>query len=146
MVSDYLTCSLCGFEFVKEDTLCDHGCPLGAMCNLVRCPSCEYEFPATSPSKPSWFERFFKRGNGNRTDLPDGVRTVREMRGGERAKVLCLGGGSSSRHNTLAVFGLVPGAEVTVVQQLPSCVVRVGETELALDTEIANDIVVGSAG
>ncbi len=144
MVTEYLTCSLCGFEFEKEDTLCLHGCPLGAMCNLVRCPSCEYEFPMTSPSKPSWFERLFKRGNGNRTDLPDGVRTVREMRGGERAKVLCLGGGSSSRNNSLAVFGLVPGAEVTVVQQRPSCVLRVGETELALDTEIASDILVGS--
>jgi Fe2+ transport system protein FeoA len=66
------------------------------------------------------------------------------MRGGERAKVLCLGGGSSSRNNSLAVFGLVPGAEVTVVQQRPSCVLRVGETELALDTEIASDILVGS--
>jgi Fe2+ transport system protein FeoA len=59
--------------------------------------------------------------------------------------VLCLGGQNTSRHNALAVFGLVPGAEISVVQQRPACVVRVGETELALDTEIACEIFVNEA-
>jgi len=55
---------------------------------------------------------------------------------------VCLGAGGESRHNALAVFGLVPGAEVTLVQHRPSPVVRVGETTLALDKEIAEEIVV----
>jgi Fe2+ transport system protein FeoA len=53
-----------------------------------------------------------------------------------------MGGPNPSRHNTLAVFGLVPGSEVVLVQQQPSCVIRVGETELALDAEIAREILV----
>jgi Fe2+ transport system protein FeoA len=56
--------------------------------------------------------------------------------------VLCLGAGTATWHNNLAVFGLVPGAEVEVVQQRPAPVVRVGETELALDAAIAREIMV----
>jgi DtxR family Mn-dependent transcriptional regulator len=66
------------------------------------------------------------------------------LKSGESASVLCLGGGSTSRRSSLAVFGLVPGAELTVIQQQPACVVRIGETELALDTEIARGIMVQS--
>jgi DtxR family Mn-dependent transcriptional regulator len=75
-------------------------------------------------------------------DVPATVRSVRDLRRGERATVLCLGGGSSSRRNSLAVFGLVPGAELTVLQQQPTSVVRIGETELALDPDIARGIMV----
>jgi Fe2+ transport system protein FeoA len=56
--------------------------------------------------------------------------------------VICLGGDNGSRHNTLAVFGLAPEAEVTLVQHLPTTVVRVGETELALDADIADEVLV----
>jgi Fe2+ transport system protein FeoA len=58
---------------------------------------------------------------------------------------MCLGSTASPRHNRLAVFGLVPGAEVTVIQQRPACVVKVDETELSLDPEIARDILVHPA-
>ena len=40
------------------------------------------------------------------------------------------------------MFGVVPGAVVTIVQQQPACVIKVGETELALDREIAREILV----
>ncbi len=56
--------------------------------------------------------------------------------------MLCVGSASSPRPNALAVFGLVPGVEVTLIQRRPSCVVRVGETDLALDPEIAREVVV----
>jgi Fe2+ transport system protein FeoA len=46
----------------------------------------------------------------------------------------------------LAVFGLVPGAEVEVLQRRPTCVVRIGETDLALDADIANEILVEPVG
>jgi Fe2+ transport system protein FeoA len=39
----------------------------------------------------------------------------------------------------------VPGAELRIVQQQPACVIRVGETELALDREIAREILVEPA-
>ena len=75
--------------------------------------------------------------------LPEkGVLTVRDLQGGESAEVVCLGGDSPSRRNNLAVFGLVPGSEILVLQRYPSYVVRVGETVLALDADVAGDIVV----
>lgn len=140
----YLTCPLCAFEFEKDDTLCVHGCPLGKLCGLVRCPSCAYEFPEIS-RRISWFRRLVTRGASRAVPLPDHVRTVRELTRGERATVVCLGSGTPSRHGALSAFGVVPGAEVTLLQQRPSCVVRVGETELALDPEIAREIVVEPA-
>ncbi len=144
MDTDYLTCPLCGFEFEKDDTLCSHGCPLGRLCHLIRCPSCEYEFPKM-PQSLSLLGRAFRKRSAGRTHLPERVHTLKDLRGGERGRVLCLGR-VSSRRNSLAVFGLVPEAEITLVQQQPACVVRVGETELALDADIARDILVERLG
>ena len=142
----YLTCPMCGFEFDKTDTLCAHGCPLGALCTLIRCPSCGYEFPET-PKVVSWLGRVIRRKawGGGEAPLPTGIRLLSEVKRGDRAGVMCLGSTSSPRHNRLAIFGLVPGAEITVIQQRPACVIKVDETELALDPEIARDILVRPA-
>jgi Fe2+ transport system protein FeoA len=142
MAGDYLTCPFCGFEFAKDDTLCQHGCPLGSLCGLIRCPNCQYEFaetPRTVTLLGGWFKR---KRPARRPDLPVHVLTVADLSRGEHARVVCLGAGSTQRHNHLAVFGVVPGAEVELVQQKPSCVLRVGETELGLDPEIAREILV----
>lgn len=141
MAEHLLTCPLCGFEFQKSDALCKHGCPLGAMCNLARCPVCEYEFPEKMPNG-SWLRRLFRR-EAPVPPLPaEGAPTVRSLAAGERAEVVLLGGESASRRNHLAVFGLVPGSEIRLLQRYPSFVVEVGETTLALDADVAGDIVV----
>ena len=140
-MAEYLTCPFCGFEFEKTDTLCTHGCPMGAWCKLIRCPSCQYEFPE-KPQAVTWLARLFGKQPRVGGGLPDAARSVKELKRGQKASVLCLGGGSTSRRNSLAVFGLVPGAELTVLQQQPACVVRIGETELALDSDIARGIMV----
>jgi Fe2+ transport system protein FeoA len=141
MAGEYLSCPFCGFEFTMADTLCSHGCPLGATCTLARCPNCQYEFPAT-PRPITWLGRLFRRRGAPIARGSERVETVRDLRRGERARVVCLGGGGPSRHNNLAVFGVVPGAEVTLLQRAPACVVQVGETELALDPGIADQILV----
>lgn len=143
MAEHFLTCPLCGFEFQKPDALCHHGCPLGAMCNLARCPQCEYEFPQRTPGF-TWLRRIFKKDTV--PPLPAGeLFTVKDLAGGESAEVLCLGGESPARRNHLAVFGLVPGAELRLLQRLPSFVIEIGETVLALEADVARDIVVKRA-
>jgi Fe2+ transport system protein FeoA len=141
MAVEYVTCPLCGFEFAKGDTLCEHGCPFGGSCDLICCPSCEYEFPE-KPQTVSWLRRIFRRRATKPGARPDNIRTVKDLKSGDSAKVLCLAGESPSRCNTLAVFGLVPGSEISLIQRHPSYVVRIGETELALDGEIAGEILV----
>ena len=140
MAQRYLTCPLCGFEFDGEDTLCQHGCPLHTACNLTRCPMCAYEFPRT-PKSVSWLRRLLG-GAGRRAAGAERALTVRDLQGGDRAEVLHLASEGGSRSNALAVFGLVPGSEVALIQRHPSYVVQIGETTLALDAEVAGSIVV----
>jgi len=158
------TCPLCGFEFDPTDTACHHGCPLQTACSLTRCPLCEYEFPETPKSISrlrGWWLGWRRRrasaaptANPSRGASPaaaicadrDGqLLTVREMAGGDHARVVHLEAEDEGRSNALAVFGLVPGSEVTLVQRLPSYVLQVGETMLALDAEVAGSIVVRRA-
>lgn len=139
MADRYVICPLCGFEFERVDTLCVHGCPMRTHCNLIRCPSCDYEFPQ-KPKAISWFGRLFKHDAPAPIDC-DGFRLVSDLAPGETSEVVSLGE-EASRRKTLSAFGLVPGSEITVIQQRPACVVRVGETELALDREIAREILV----
>jgi len=157
MAEDFLTCPLCGFEFSPDDAPCHHGCPMKSACNLTKCPVCDYEFPGHSRSV-SWLESLLGRrprkrkgaadglvqlGNGDRClDRGDGLLTVRELAGGESAEVVHLEAPDADRSNALAVFGLVPGCEVTLLQRLPSFVLQIGETMLALDAEVAGTIVV----
>ena len=143
MADQLLTCPLCGFEFDPADSLCHHGCPLSTACTLNRCPMCDYEFPET-PKAVSWFKSLLRR-RPERCEAPGRLRTVRDLSGGERAEVVHLGEETPERSNALAVFGLVPGSEITLVQRHPSYVLQVGETVLALDAEVAGSIVVRPA-
>jgi len=145
MADQVLTCPLCGFEFERADSLCHHGCPLGALCTLARCPACEYEFPEKLPAAAAagpWWRRLFARKPPEPLCPADVAVTVLDLQGGDTAEVLGLGGDSPVRRNSLAVFGLVPGCEIAVLQRYPSYVVRVGETILALEDDVARDIVV----
>lgn len=40
-------CGLCGLRFSHGEQACG-GCPLGAGCDLVKCPGCGYQFPRAS--------------------------------------------------------------------------------------------------
>jgi Fe2+ transport system protein FeoA len=137
MADRYLTCPLCGFAFEPEDALCAHGCPLRSHCALVRCPGCEYEFPE-QPQRVSWWRRLLGEQVPAVPDEQCEALSVDQLRAGQTASVLSLSGS----RNRLAVFGLVPGTEITLLQRRPACVVQVGETELALDREIARRILV----
>lgn len=42
----------------------------------------------------------------------------------------------------LTAFGILPGSRVSVIQRYPAVVVQVGFTQLALDNDIASEILV----
>jgi Fe2+ transport system protein FeoA len=137
MAERYLTCPLCGFGFEPEDALCAHGCPLRSHCALVRCPACDYEF-AERPRRGHWLRRLLGAADEPADEGECEALSVDQLATGQTASVLSLSGS----RNRLAVFGLVPGTEITLLQRRPACVVQVGETELALDREIARRILV----
>ncbi len=147
------TCPLCGLAFSRGDALCHHGCPLAEMCHLVACPGCGYEFPqrprapqlsgedeARQGARPRFLERLFHIGRHQEPTLSPQAPTVCDLDCGTRARVLHLTGERS--RDALAVFGLVPGADFELLQKVPAYVLRVGETELALDADVARRILV----
>ncbi|MCX7827119.1 MAG: ferrous iron transport protein A [Verrucomicrobiae bacterium] len=136
---DYIRCPLCGFEFARADTPCARGCPLSKSCNLISCPNCCYEFPP-EPPVVSWWKRLLSRHEPPKP--PRDLFSLPELEEGEHAELVSLNSEKVSRRNTLAIYGLVPGSRLVLLQKRPSFIVRVGETELALETDIAREIVV----
>lgn len=49
---------------------------------------------------------------------------------------------SAKRLDRLSVLGIIPGSDIRMRQKKPSCVIRIGETDVALDQEIVKDIYV----
>ncbi len=64
------------------------------------------------------------------------------LRTGIKAKVVYLSSGSQESSEWLASIGVVPGLTFTVHHRKPSLVIRFGDTQLALDDDIANHIYV----
>ena len=147
------TCPLCGLAFDRKDALCHHGCPIAELCDLVACPGCGYEFPdRPRKAQPALegeargarplLDRLFQIGRPRRALDPQ-APSVRDLACGARARVLHLAGERS--RDALAVFGVVPGAELELLQKSPAFVVRIGETELALEADVAARILVAEA-
>jgi DtxR family Mn-dependent transcriptional regulator len=64
------------------------------------------------------------------------------LRTGIKAKVVYISTASQESSEWLASIGVVPGLTFTVHHRTPSLVIRFGETQLALDDDIANYIYV----
>ncbi len=61
---------------------------------------------------------------------------------GVRAQVVEMRSTRAARLDRLAALGLLPGSWITVLQRHPALVVRVGEAEISLDREVAEEILV----
>jgi Fe2+ transport system protein FeoA len=135
----YLHCSLCGYEFEKQHATCATSCMLARYCKLVRCPNCGYEFPEPTRTL-TWFQKLF----GHRPAAPPGreLMSLDEVTEGETCELVCLNGSPATRRSALAVYGLVPGCTLVLTQRRPSYIIRVGETELAFESNIAREIFV----
>ena len=63
--------------------------------------------------------------------------TLADLRAGESAQIDCVECEHAARCERLSAYGLVEGQTITLVQKSPAFVIRVDETELALDEEVA---------
>lgn len=73
------------------------------------------------------------------------TRTLVACRPGERVLVGAVEG-SPARVDRLASLGILPGVELRLQQTRPVVVVECDETVLALERDVASDIVVVAAG
>jgi len=131
-----MQCPLCGFTFDEAEMSCHTSCAFNKGCAIICCPNCGYQVTDESKSRLARLARkvFERRSNVEVAETP--LCQLSALRPGQVGKVV------STRQEQLHVFGLIPGAQVTLQQKHPAYVIRVGFTELALDREIADRVVV----
>jgi DtxR family Mn-dependent transcriptional regulator len=70
------------------------------------------------------------------------VRPLSELRAGHEGRVAYIGTDDGRRLEHLSSLGIVPGVVLRLLQDRLAAVVRVGETEVAIDFDIARQIYV----
>ena len=144
-------CALCGFEFDERAMLCHSQCPLADGCAILCCPNCGYQFvdEAKSPLA-AWLRRLLARRRAGAAPRPAAVArrtsiggagvSLAQMQPGQTAEVLEIASNDASRLVRLSALGVAPGSALTLEQRFPAYLIRVGETQLSLDEEVAQEI------
>ena len=68
-----------------------------------------------------------------------------KLRPGESGMIVRIASTSPERLVKLSSLGVMPGVRVTLIQRNPAVVVQIAETSIALDGEVADDILVERA-
>lgn len=63
-----------------------------------------------------------------------------ELEPGRAGRIMFMTAGAQKRVERLLSLGIMPGAGVKLLQKNPSVVVKVDETTIAMETEIAREI------
>lgn len=66
--------------------------------------------------------------------------SLSDLKAGERGTVSCLQQPGAQSSWRLAAMGVLPGAELLVVQRYPACIFRIGHAEFAVDQEMAGHV------
>lgn len=70
------------------------------------------------------------------------VMPLRELEPGEEGRITFIAPKEHARIDKLSSLGVVPGSTVKLHQKQPTFVLRIGETDLAIDEDIAKEIYV----
>jgi Fe2+ transport system protein FeoA len=138
-------CPLCGYEFDTASMMCHTSCPLSRGCSIICCPNCGYQMPDENRLRGAGaLKRLWERYTALRQVRyqPGASQPLATLRVGQQAEVTAIAAIKESRLARLSAFGLVPGSFVRLQQRSPAYVIFVDETEIALDAEIAHEIMV----
>ncbi len=75
-----------------------------------------------------------------RKTISSAIVPISEVEIGEDVKVAYINTRSNSRMHKLSHFGIVPGTFVSVHQRYPSFVIKCGNSQIALEEDIAKEI------
>jgi DtxR family Mn-dependent transcriptional regulator len=70
------------------------------------------------------------------------VSALSQLRRGQHGRIVYVLTKDHKNLHKLLAMGVLPGMPVEVIQTYPSYVFQIGQTQIAVDTEIANDIYV----
>jgi DtxR family transcriptional regulator, Mn-dependent transcriptional regulator len=109
---------------------------LGAVCTLLGHPSA---CPHGKPIPPGDCCR------DRLTEVPCQIVPITALKAGERARIVYIKPRVHERVHRLSSLGLNPGEIVVLHRRHPAFVVRWGDDEIALDSDVASDIQVSRA-
>lgn len=75
-------------------------------------------------------------------DVKSLVTPLSNMQAGDEGKVVYIATNFHNRMDRISGIGIIPGKKVRVHQTMPSFVIQIGESQIALDDNIANNIFV----
>ena len=119
--------SACSFEHVLNPHITDSICTL-----LGHPPTCPHGKPIP---RGKCCERYAKKIE------PILVR-LSNLAPGQEGTVAFISPKHHSRLDRLGSFGIIPGTRIHMHQKEPALIIRIGETDLALEKDIADDIYV----
>ena len=131
-------CPLCSHELNRS--ACDV-CPLGSNCPMVCCPACGYATIDTDKTAIGKLALSFNPDQA-KTQIREKLLTLAEVPSGAAVRVVTVETANGPRPVRLQAYGLAPGRHVEVLQQDPVTVVRADHTELALEDELADKVLV----
>lgn len=141
-------CPMCraGLDITAQANACA-ACPLyhitrGCRLRLVRCPRCGYHsLPAETPVRPHPPHAIEANEALANVDCSAACR-LGDLAAGTRARLVGFDSLGENDLHRLVAYGLVPGVPLKVLQRVPAYIVRIHETELALEHTLAEAIYV----
>ncbi|MFH1762365.1 MAG: FeoA family protein [bacterium] len=70
------------------------------------------------------------------------MASLDSLKAGQSGKILYMATKHHDRLDKLAALGIIPGTVINVHQTIPAYVIKVDETDIALEKEITKDIFV----
>jgi Fe2+ transport system protein FeoA len=114
---------------------------------MTCCPACGYSWVEPEQSRVGRLLRGWFRGagwdGGQRSRSAPG--TLAEVPPGWKARLLSWDTTPARRRQQLRAYGLTESSWIHVVQHVPTTIIRVEQTELALERELADTILVEAA-
>lgn len=138
-----MKCALCGLEFDETAVACHVSCVFAKHCTVICCPGCGYQTPDTSRSR---LARSLRRVLNGQAQTQANTAATRcrlcDMAAGKCGKVVAVNAQNDAVAERLMIMGILPGCDLTLVQRRPAIVVRAGYTELSLEDDVAQGIMV----
>lgn len=139
-----IQCPLCSFLFLPVGDACHTGCPLAGHCHTICCPNCGYQMvDATRSRLAGWLRKLWPQA-AKVEQQPQSMRRQPLMLSQAPMRVNLviesLDGLAPHILARFSVLGLLPGAQVQLLQRRPAPIVRVGETELAIGLELLDKV------
>ena len=138
----FVNCPLCGLAYAPGGETCrEKGCPVSfGGCATRHCPRCGYTMPDEERSTAARLVRLLFRPRVKKVattlaELPSGALAVIERLDGDPGLLA-----------RLTAQGLAPGVAFHVLQRVPTYVIEVGQTTIAVETRVAQAIRIRAAG